>query len=173
MKEFDLVGFALHLAKLPALMLIEQHDGLEAAARVVEKEAKGLVGEYHGAAGPFVGWAELADETKDERVDQGYPENEPLLRSGLLRDSIEHVAEVFEAQVGVPDREVQHPYRAKPENIGDIAVYQELGTSGIPPRSFLGMAAVHKGPEVAEILGAAVVKALVGEEVFKGRLPID
>lgn len=172
MREFDLLGFAAHLAKLPALMLIEQHEGLEHAARVVEKAAKAKMGHYQETAGPFVGWAELADSTKEERAHQGYPENEPELRSGLLRDSIEHHAEDFEAEIGVPDKMVQHPYHPKPENIGDIAVYQELGTDKLPPRSFLGGAGVESAHEVVEILGSGVVAALVGERVFKKRIPV-
>ena len=32
----------------------------------------------------------LAESTQAERVVQGYPANEPLLRTGELRDSIEH-----------------------------------------------------------------------------------
>lgn len=171
-KEFNLLSFAAHLARLPALVLIEQHEGLERAARVVERAAKAKMGEYQAGAGPFVGWAELRDSTKEERVEQGYPENEPELRSGLLRDSIEHHAEEFEAQIGVPDKMVQHPYHPKPENIGDIAVYQELGTDKMPPRSFLGGAGVESAHEVVEILGSGVVAALVGEQVFKKRIPV-
>ena len=38
-------------------------------------------------------------------------------------------------------------------------------------RPFLGFASVHE--EVAEVLGASVVKALLGEDVSKGLLPID
>jgi len=174
MKEFrSLAEFAGYLAKVPALILIEQHEGLELAARVIEKEAKELIGEYHGSAGPFVAWKELADSTKEERVQQGFPENDPLLRDGLLRDAIEHRAGIFDAAIGVPDKEVQHSYRKKPDNIGEIAEYQELGTNGIPPRSFLGMAAVHKSEAVANILGRSVVKALMGGQVFGGKLPID
>lgn len=172
MKEFDLAGFAMHLARLPAIVLMEQHEGLEHAARVVEKAAKAKMGEYQGAAGPFVGWAELADETKDQRVNQGYPENEPELRSGILRDSIEHQSGDTEAHIGVPDKMVQHPYHPKPENIGEIAEAQELGTSTMPPRSFLGGAGVQKADEVVEILGSFVVGALVGDRVFSKKIPI-
>lgn len=172
MMEFDLLGFATHLGKLTVLVAVEQHEGLERAAVVVEKAAKGKLGEYQGAAAPFVGWAELADSTKEERVDQGYPENEPELRSGILRDSIEHTAGDTEADIGVPDKMVQHPYHPKPENIGEIAEAQELGLAHLPPRSFLGAAGVEKADEVVEILGAAVVGALIGEAVHNKRIPI-
>jgi phage gpG-like protein len=114
---------------------------------VVEKEAKAEIGHYQGAAGPFSAWPELADATKEDRLKSGFSENDPLLRTGELRDSIEHTAGVDEAVVG---------------SNSDIAVYQELGTQHIPPRSFLGGAAVRKGEEVANILGRHVVKALAG-----------
>lgn len=54
----------------------------------------------------------------------------------------------------------------------DIAVYQELGTAKMPPRSFLGGAAFRMAEEVAEALGAGVVAALVGKEVHNGSMPI-
>lgn len=52
----------------------------------------------------------------------------------------------------------------------DIAVYQELGTNRIPPRSFLGGAALRKEDEAVEVLGERMMMALVGKEVFKGRI---
>jgi hypothetical protein len=42
-----------------------------------------------------------------------------------------------------------------------IAVYQELGTRTIPPRSFLGEAAMHKEVEVHEVLGLAMHSAVL------------
>jgi HK97 gp10 family phage protein len=55
----------------------------------------------------------------------------------------------------------------------DIAVYQELGTQHMPPRSFLGGAMADKLPEIKEIIGRSVVAALVGEEVYEGSLLIE
>jgi hypothetical protein len=42
-----------------------------------------------------------------------------------------------------------------------IAVYEELGTAHIPPRSFLGQAALGKEHEIHEIMGREVHKAMV------------
>lgn len=169
MKTFTLLGFADHLAKLPTSVIAEQHRALEEAARVVRDEAKSLIGDYQAGAGPFSGWAPLAQSTQDEREKEGYSRNEPLLRDGTLRDSIEYTVGLnfwigeAEAAVGVPSKQVSHPYGSgRPVDIGDVAVWQELGTSRIPPRSFLGIAGAQKGSEVAEICGGYVVMALAG-----------
>jgi phage gpG-like protein len=156
-REVTLTGFIAHLSAAAIAVRSHQHEALEKAARLVEAEAKREIGHYQGQAGQFVHWAELADSTKADRVRQGYAENEPLLREGDLRDSIAHVVRGNEAVIG---------------SASEIAVYQELGTDKIPPRSFLGGALVRKSDQVAQILGEGAVKALVGPGVFQGRLPI-
>ena len=64
-----------------------------------------------------------------------------------MRDSIEHVvADSSHGYVGSND---------------DKAVWQELGTSrGIPPRSFIGLAAHLEGPNVAKVAGKTLVAAI-------------
>ena len=95
--------------------------------------------------------------TKADRASQGYPEDEPLLRSGEMRDSIEHTVGKEEAQIG---------------SNNDKAVWQELGTEHIPPRSFLGGAMAESVPDIISVSGREFVVALVGEKVFQGMLPI-
>ena len=158
MKEFhSFAQAAEHFLGLAAEMLVAEHEGLELAARLIEKEAKREIGEYQNGAGPFVGWAELADSTKTDRVSQGFTENDPGLRTGEMRDSIEHVVQGNEAHVGSDDQNL---------------VWFELGTSKQPPRSVLGLAAVSKGQEAADLVGGMVSIALVGEGVHKGRMVI-
>lgn len=92
----------------------------------VAQDAKDLLGHYHRQnTGPFRPWKELAQSTKVERVYKGFTENEPLLRTGDLRDSISSVPTKTGFVVG---------------STSQIAVYEELGTTKIPPRSFLGLA---------------------------------
>ena len=143
----DLVGFARELALMTVHM--EEHEiaALEEAALIVERGAKEKIGVYQDAAGEFAAWQDLADSTKAQRVALGFSENDPLRRSGGLADSIEHMVESRTAYVGSND---------------PVAEYQELGTSRIPARSFLGGTAVEKGAEVAEIIGRSVFKALTG-----------
>ncbi len=147
MREFDLLGFAAHLVAVEAHMHHAEHAGLEQAAEIVEAEAKESFGHYQDAAGPFAAWADLASSTKRDRVAKGFPEDEPLLRTGEMRDSIRHTVEGKEAVIGSDN---------------EYFAYQELGTERIPPRSTLGGAAVRKGEHIAELLGAKVVVAICG-----------
>jgi HK97 gp10 family phage protein len=158
MKEFDsFLEFATFLGEVIVKEVEAEHMALEKAAQVIEKRAKEKVGEYQSQIGQFVAWAELADSTKDDRLRLGYSENDPGLRSGAMRDSVEHHVEGGEANIGSND---------------DHLVYFELGTSKQPPRSVLGGAAAEKSNEVAEIIGEAVTLALIGDQVHQKRLPI-
>jgi phage gpG-like protein len=134
---------------LLSLKLGQQHTAMEAACVLVENEAKGLIGNYQSAFSPFAAWPELAQATKDQRVSLGYSENDPLLREGDLRDSIDHLSAHTIGVVGSAE---------------DVAVYQELGTAKIPPRSFLGLAAHLKAHDIASLLGHGVVGTLVGNQ---------
>lgn len=138
---------------------VEQHEAARAAMKragvIVEKRAKDKIGTYQGEAGQFAGWAELTDFTKRDRVSQGYSENDPGLRSGEMRDSIEHKVQDGVAYVGSDD---------------DKLVYFELGTSKQPPRSVLGGAAVEAMPEIVEILGENVIMALSGRGNLKTKI---
>jgi phage gpG-like protein len=125
-----------------------EHAALDRAAKVIQTEAKAIVGHYQPETGPYQAWPELADGTKEDRVRRGFSENDPLLRSGALRDSIEREVSGNTAHVG--------------SNL-DAAVFQELGTARIPPRPFLGAAAFRKGEEAALAAGETIVAALTGE----------
>jgi phage gpG-like protein len=144
MRVFNIEDFARFIVREVNLEHA-QKVGLEAAAQIVQHEAKRVIGTYD------YGWPELAESTKKDRVNKGFPENEPLLRSGELRDSIQYVVlNDHEAAVG--------------SNL-DIAVYQELGTKTIPPRSFLAGAANEKGREAAQVIGTAVAYAIASRNV--------
>lgn len=157
MLDMSLAQFIGHIAASINHLKHAEHQAMEQACLLVENEAKREIGTYQSGAGPFVPWAELADSTKDDRARKGFPDNEPLLRTGTLRDSIEHKVGDKEGCIG---------------SDSPIAEYQELGTVHIPPRSFLGGAAVRKGPQVAQILGLSVVRALVGDAVVNRSFPI-
>lgn len=161
MREFNsILSFAEHLVTIVAAEEVAIRHGLDKAAALVEKTAKDKIGEYQQQVGPFIAWPELAESTKADRAKQGYAEDEPLLRSGAMRDSIGRTLSTdgLEAQVG---------------SNSDIAVYQELGTQHIPPRSFLGGAVAEKIHEINGILGKSVFAALIGEKVMTGGLMIE
>ena len=101
------------------------HDTMQRACEAVQKRAQHYIGSYHGAAGPFAAWEKLAPSTVEDRVRHGYAPDQPLLREGTLRASIEYTIKGNQGWVG--------------SNL-DIAVFQELGTSRIPPRPFLELA---------------------------------
>lgn len=148
MKEFgDLASFAAHLALAEVAAHKALEKGLDKAADHIERAAKGKIGEYQGANGMHDAWPEQADSTKEDRVRKGFTENDPLLRTGALRDSISHETHGLEAAIG---------------STSDIAVYQELGTDKIPPRPFLGAAAYESIDEVKKLVGGAVITWIVG-----------
>lgn len=158
MRDFSIAEFVFHLTAVHERLEHGDQEAMERAALVVETRAKANIGHYQDGIEPFADWASLADATRDDRVRQGFSEDDPLLRTGDLRDSIEHVAGSFEAVIG---------------SNSEVAEYQELGTDKIPPRSFLGGAAVQTGEQVARILQHGVVTALVGTKVFGGRIDIE
>jgi phage gpG-like protein len=114
-----------------------ERKGIEAAAKIVETEAKRVLGTYD------YGWAPLKPATIAQKANG----DTPLLETGELRDSISHrLINDHEAEVGSNE---------------DKAVWHELGTSrGIPPRSFLAQAAMHKTAEIVLVTGEAVFHAL-------------
>jgi hypothetical protein len=80
-----------------------QKQGLEKAACLIEEEARAVVGHYQEAAGPFPAWDPLAESTQEERQRLGFTPNDPLLRTGSLRDSIDHKVEDDKALIGSAD----------------------------------------------------------------------
>lgn len=157
MPDMSLDHFIEHIGRAHVHIKESEHEALERAAELLERRAKANLGTYQAGAGPFADWQELADRTKDDRVQQGFTENDPGERSGAMRDSIHHVVGDREAVVGSDDPHME---------------YFELGTDTQPPRSDLGLAAVQTGPEIARIIGRGVVSGLVGRGVAGGRLPI-
>ncbi len=149
MKEFtSFLGFAEHLIVLGIKGKIIEHEVLETACEQIEERAKEKIGEYQGKSGPFQAWPELAESTKEDRVAQGYSENDPGLRSGAMRDSIEHKVSGHEGHVGSDD---------------DKLLWFELGTEkGQPARSALGGAAFELEPKIREETGVGFVAWLSG-----------
>jgi phage gpG-like protein len=137
----DLEQFARELSSASASIA----TGLEVSFRVIVKEieetAKEEIGVYQPAYGPFDAWAPLAESTKADRVRRGYSEDEPLLRSGELRDSIQSEVMGLAAIVGTKS---------------DIGLWQEVGTEHIPPRPFIGPVYLRKIDSLTELIGRAI-----------------
>ena len=147
MREFAHIGEMIaHLAAMAAAETLALHHGLKKCAVAIEKTAKDEIGHYQGEVGPFAGWVQLAESTQADRVAKGYTANDPLLRTGELRDSIGHQVGGLEAVVG---------------STSDIMVYQELGTERIPPRAVLGPAAIRNKELIIKTLGHAAAEGLM------------
>lgn len=121
--------------------------GLDKASALLQRETKKMFGTYQQGAGPFEAWPELADSTKEDRVKQGYSENDPLLREGDLRDSIEREVEKTEAIVG---------------STSEIMPFHEFGTSRMPPRPVFGIALYRNWEKICRLVGHGAVSGFVG-----------
>ena len=142
MKEFtSLSAFASHLALLETEMTLQLEAGLTEAAKVVQDTAQAKFGEYQSAVDSFPEWAELAEATKSDRVRHGFAADEPLLRTGELRDSISYQVDGLTATIGSPS---------------DIMVMQEFGTIHIPPRPVLGPAAAENVSKISTLFSQAM-----------------
>lgn len=159
MKQFgSFLAVAEHLMLRAPMIAVELHHSLEAVARRIETTAKGEFGHYQPAHGPFPEWPELADSTKDERVKAGFSENEPLLRTGELQDSISHEVQGLEAAIGSTDERMP---------------YHEFGTSRIPARPVLGPAAFLNKDAIRKLVGAAAMAGLIGGDQVHAALGYD
>lgn len=141
MRNISLSGMATFLAVAAATMAATEAEALERAAKTVRDEAKSAPGNYQGAAGDTPAWASLSPATQAERISKGFSADDPLLRTGELRDSIDYAVDGQTAVVG---------------STSEYAAAHEMGTANIPQRSFLAGAAYRKADEVAEDVGAFV-----------------
>lgn len=157
--EFQsLASFATHLLAVEIASRKALEKGLDNVAKLVQADAKQRIGEYQDATGPFPAWAPLKPDTIADRVSQGFTPDDPLLRSGDMRESIEREVQGLEAAIG---------------SKSDIALYQEMGTATIPPRPFLGPAAYANKENIQKILGEAFVSGLTGQRVIEQTLGYD
>lgn len=157
MREFSLTEFAAFLTETTVEAEMATHHALERAGRIVQREAKAEIGHYQDAAPPFAAWAELAQSTKDDRVRQGYTENDPGLRSGEMRESVQYRVLGHEVHIGSDDQKL---------------VYFELGTEKQPPRTVLAGSLIKKTTEVVSVIGHEVTAALFGEGVALGSMQV-
>lgn len=161
MREFESFGaFGAHLAKLALEGEAVTHELAEKGAKLIQRDAREKLGHYQGSVGPFNAWPELADSTKEDRVNKGFPENEPLKRTGQLAESIDTDVRGSEAMVGSMD---------------PIALWQECGTDDghIPPRAFLGPAAFESKPKLSVICANALIGWVSGRSWSRPRRMIS
>jgi hypothetical protein len=146
MKKFSsIASFVEHLAVLQLQEKLALQKGLEKCAAAIEKSARDELGLYQGHAGDFPAWPALAPATlaAHDRLGSG---DAPMIGAGDLAGSIGHTVQGLEAKVGSTSR---------------VMVYQELGTSRMPPRPVLGPAAIRNRALIHDTLRRAAVEGLL------------
>jgi len=125
-------------AEMHVTMSHAQHSLLDQGARILQTEAKRVLGTYD------YGWPALKPST----IAGKSTGDSPLLEKGDLRDSIERDVQNDVAYVGSNDPKAE---------------WHEFGTSRIPPRPFLGGAANAKQEEIGELIGKQYHAVLIKE----------
>jgi HK97 gp10 family phage protein len=144
----SLGDFARNLAAMSGVTRLMEHEILELQCQAIEDEAKSYIGHYDHPGN----WPQLAESTQQQRISLGFAANEPLLRTGDLRDSIQHTV----------SGGVGYVFSNSP-----IARYQELGTEHIPPRPFLSTASIAVSGKLVDIAGQTAV-SLLASAIFHG-----
>lgn len=122
-------------------------NGLIESAAYLKIKAQEKFGHYQE------GWEELAEATKKDRVRKGFTPNNPLFRTGWLRNSVEVKVAPLKASIGSNEK---------------IMIYQEKGTTrtgwkgarGIPPRPVFLITAEQEGPEAVKIFVKNFIKKI-------------
>lgn len=91
----------------------------------------------------------LAESTQAERERLGYPANEPLVRTGELRDSLKVEAE---GPIAVVGSELE------------MMAWHEFGTSRTPSRPVLGIATTEASAENGAVILAGAQAIATGDE---------
>lgn len=153
MKQFNsLTAFVTHFAKLELAVRHEAEHALGKCAKVITKTAKSELGYYQPGVGDFQAWSPLAERTLKYHDEMGVGES-PELVTGELYASIEDEQSGPEAVSGTKL---------------EIGKYQEFGTPEMPPRAFMGPAAIRSKAEAETIMGKAVVVGLIGGNALLG-----
>jgi hypothetical protein len=124
-------------------------EALTISAEFIKEKVKEKFGHYQQ------GWEQLSEATKEDRVRQGYTPNDPLLRSGHLRSTVEMNVVGRSASVGSND---------------PIMIYQEKGTTntgwqgakGIPPRPVFLLTQQENGEEAVHMFVKNYIKLARG-----------
>jgi hypothetical protein len=148
-----LTSMAAHLAGLAAHIRHLEEELLTEACEIIAEEARRVVGTYD------YNWPQLAQSTQDQRTRLGFPPNEPLLRTGELRDSIQW-------QVGGPGDVRVHGYVGSDN---PKAMWNFLGTPAIPARDPILGAAMAMQQRIEHALGQRAEAWLAGVTVTAPR----
>lgn len=140
--------FAAKLEASLAMIDPALEEGTKLLMDNAKERAQRAIGTYE------FGWPQLAETTQFNRVRLGFSANEPLLRTGEMRDSINTMTE---ASIGGAEGLI---YSGEKK-----ALWAEMGTSGPgshsqPPRSFLYQGLLRA------FAGAGPIFARIAERIF-------
>jgi hypothetical protein len=142
---FTLGEFAARLMSMDADIHEAKEIIVTRAAKMITKEAKGLIGHEQAF------WPPLAESTIEDKKRQGYRVPAPLLRTGEMRDSIQ-----WDGPFDEGDAVVAYVYSTDPK-----APFHELGTKHIPPRPFLSSAAIIQEHRIYDMAGKVFLQTLL------------
>jgi HK97 gp10 family phage protein len=147
MKTVSLSEFTTVLRRASIAVRKAEHEAVKHGAAMVAQEAKDLIGTE------YAGWAELADSTVARKTAKGQTgrisSTDPEYATGELRDSIGSQADGLTGAAGTADH---------------VAIFQEYGTSRMPPRSIFAAAGHRKAEEVGKVMGKMVAEAIAGKQ---------
>jgi hypothetical protein len=139
-QTFSLLGFVAHLATVERDMHELGPAIVARACEMVCEEAKRVIGEGYEY------WPALQPTTLARKM-----MNTPLLETGELRASIEWNSSGNEGYVG---------------SDLDKAIWMELGTVKVPPRSFLAGAAMAMEDKIHKMAARAVMAVMLGKGLY-------
>jgi phage gpG-like protein len=159
MTTFTPFEFSEYLLDLVVTESLALNSGLKVVAEKIEKTAKSEIGHYQKSYAKFPAWAHLSESTIAEKESLGYsPPDNPLLRTGEMRDSISNTVEGLEATIGSNDQKM---------------VWHEFGTSKMAMRPVLGPAAFRNRNFIVKTIGYAVVSGFYGNKKIHPNLGYD
>lgn len=146
-KSFSSFGASgVFLSQIPQRLATTRAEALDKIGRDALQRAQGKPGSYQEAAGPFPGWSPLAASTMIERRILGFTPNDPLLRTGELRDSYLYAVSGPTVSIGSPLTKAADMENGVPAN-------------NVPARPVVGPAMWEGGIVQGQLLLAAVADA--------------
>lgn len=135
MKKIRLEQWPAELARQIRMLPIAVAAAGETIGEAAAEIARDKIGHYQ-PRGAFRAWAPLAESTVEQKTQAGYaPPDNPLLRTGEMRDSISGRVTMKGIGKALSVIEVG--------STDPVALYQEMGTDTIPPRPFIRPAIVE------------------------------
>jgi hypothetical protein len=140
MNECDFREFPIVLMRAAVKRELLDKLFLKEVGKAVKNKTKELIGHEQPE------WPPLADFTKADRVAKGYPENEPLLREGKLRNSVG-----YKVDCGIVKKDVSIGYKVG-YGTDEYAKAQEEGKGKIPPRPALKTALFREHDKIISLM---------------------